>query len=96
MVEIHGGDGIDASLPAGWTIERMAINAAPSSFIFDDPSPAGVRPAIWTGTPHASDVRVALDGVLVPGDWTLRVRITATGEGHTISGWYDIPVRIGG
>jgi hypothetical protein len=96
VLDIPGGDGIDASLPAGWTIERIAIDAVPSSLIFYDPSPAGVRRDIWTGTPHASDVRIPLQGVLVPGEWTLRVRITATGEGHTISGWYDVPIHLGG
>jgi hypothetical protein len=96
LLGIHGGDGIDVSLPAGWTIERIVIDAAPWSFIYIDPSPAGVRPAIWAGTPHASDVRVPLGAVLVSGEWTLRVRLTATGEGHTVSGWYDVPVRIGG
>ena len=71
------------------------VDAVPTSLIYQDPSPAGVRRAISTSTPDASDVRVAFEGVLVPGDWTLRVRITATGEGHTISGWYDVPIRIG-
>jgi len=96
FAEIPAGDELRVALPAGWTIERIAVDAVPSSLIYYDPSPAGVRRDIWTGTPHASDVRVALEGVLVPGEWTLRVRVTATGEGHTISGWYDVPVRIEG
>ena len=76
LAEIPAGDDLHLALPAGWTIAQFAVDAVPSSLIYDDPSPAGVRRGIWSGTPHASDVPVALDGVLVPGDWTLRVRIT--------------------
>jgi hypothetical protein len=96
IATIPVGDALDLALPADWTIERIVVDAVPTSLIYQDPSPAGVRRAISTATPHASDVRVALEGVLVPGDWTLRVRITATGKSHTFSGWYDVPIRIAG
>jgi hypothetical protein len=94
FVTMTAGDDLDLALPADWTIERIVIDAVPSILVYTDPSPAGVRPAVFSGTPHASDVRVALGGILVPGQWTVRVHVTATGDGHTISGWYDVPVHI--
>ena len=61
---------------------RIVVDAVPTSLIYQPIRPRRAfvrasRPARQT----PPTVRVALDGVLVPGDWTLRVRITATGKG---------------
>ena len=76
FAEIPAGDDLHLALPAGWTIERIAVDAVPSSLIYYDPSPAGVRRDIWSR--HATRLRRACRARRRPGPG----RMDATRAGH--------------